>query len=77
MLRTRRTRTLSIGTGRVRLEGSGTVRIDWSEPAGYQGGYLIDDSGYYSETHAVGFSIPTSVDWDEVDDEDDDDDWDD
>ncbi len=77
MLRTRRTRTLSIGTGRVRLEGSGTVRIDWSEPSGYYGGIHLDDSGY-SETHAVGFSIPTSVDWDEVEDDDDDedDDWD-
>lgn len=76
MLRTRRTRTLSIGTGRVTLEGSGTVRIDWSEPSGYYGGVLIDDSGY-SETHAVGFSIPT-VDWDEVDEDDDDyDDYDD
>ncbi len=74
MLRTRRTRTVSIGTGRVRLEGSGTVRIDWTEPSGTYGGYSGFDAGY-SETHAVGFSLPPAVDWEDQDDEDDDEDF--
>ncbi|MEW6284138.1 MAG: hypothetical protein AB1758_36325 [Candidatus Eremiobacterota bacterium] len=63
MVRTRKTRTLSIGSGRLRLEGSGTVRIDWSVPAGYSGSAWEERP--YQDTHAVGFQLPNANVWDE------------